>query len=668
MPFFTTVKEKNVQLCVFTGRGEDCTRKDCEFSHEPKERRVCRFFHTPGILCKDDTNCLLGHQEAKAAARQQKAFRSVTKTNNFTDTPNGAGNQAGTRATADDAGACAGAGAGAATTNGAAGVPDGGTGVGGLISSGTGPATLQDQNQTLLSPANPPLPALNSLNPAPNPTLNHSQNPVADVTQAITPQPNGQGTGQNTPPIHFQSLAQQNVTADQEDEIKPLTQQQAEMMQTFESFKKQFAEKEIEVRHLQTAMGEMTDTNERLRTKNESKTTRQSVSLLDRYYSDVLENSSGTRSLLNLNDSPPSETALEGALVILKTMYARPLEFAGNTKTIDLVLSRPETRFSKDVAHLTSIGLNLTHPEHQFFHECYMKYSADPSFCVDGVLDSNSSVVSLPTGGAFPPRASVLKQVPRKFRKMFLSRKAAGQVSSIQNSALNLNEGGGLLLSDDLPPVLHTLLCKFVHSNAFKNPAVPLVSQFLTYLQNGLTSLDEILLKYTSPVYNQCPLRVRLFKNGKKEILKNTLHPAYDKWDSLIKRTQFDDPYATTRIAFSWKGFYHPKAKVVNLRDKYAFFAFAYATDLFLGALPLWPLDMSFQFQLDRKDPMRHYTIDNIRWLNRSDNMANRPSHGREKGTCFKSTKDVVRLLHSCERANIVMTEMLGALTKGYGS
>lgn len=90
--------------------------------------------------------------------------------------------------------------------------------------------------------------------------------------------------------------------------------------------------------------------------------------------------------------------------------------------------------------------------------------------------------------------------------------------------------------------------------------------------------------------------------------------------------------------------------------------------DLFLGALPLWPLDMSSQFQLDRKDPMRHYTIDNVRWLNKSDNVANKPLSGKQNGSLFKSTKDVVRLLHSCERANILMMEMLGALSKGYGT
>lgn len=159
---------------------------------------------------------------------------------------------------------------------------------------------------------------------------------------------------------------------------------------------------------------------------------------------------------------------------------------------------------------------------------------------------------------------------------------------------------------------------------------------------------------------------MRTYLNGKREVLKNTSHPAYEKWDSLVKRIHFDDSYLTTRVAFQWKGFYQPK--LTSQRDKYAFFSFVYATDLFLGALPLWPLPMSSQYQLDRKDPMRHYTIDNVRWLGKSNNVANKPFHGKDKGTFFKSTKDVVRLLHSCERANVLFMEILGALTKGYGT
>jgi hypothetical protein len=111
-----------------------------------------------------------------------------------------------------------------------------------------------------------------------------------------------------------------------------------------------------------------------------------------------------------------------------------------------------------------------------------------------------------------------------------------------------------------------------------------------------------------------------------------------------------------------------PKGKISNLRDKYAFFAFAYSTDLILGALPLWPLEYSSQFQLDRRDSMRHYTLDNVRWLGRFDNMASKPSSGRNKGILFQSAKDVKRLLNACEKTNTFTQELLGALSKGCGS
>jgi hypothetical protein len=104
-----------------------------------------------------------------------------------------------------------------------------------------------------------------------------------------------------------------------------------------------------------------------------------------------------------------------------------------------------------------------------------------------------------------------------------------------------LKPGGGLLPDDSVPSAVHILLRQFAKSNCYKNPTVPLSSQFLTYLQNGLSSLGEVLLKYISPVYNACPFKVRTYLNGKREVLKNTSHPAYEKWDSLLKRIHFLD-------------------------------------------------------------------------------------------------------------------------------
>jgi hypothetical protein len=110
------------------------------------------------------------------------------------------------------------------------------------------------------------------------------------------------------------------------------------------------------------------------------------------------------------------------------------------------------------------------------------------------------------------------------------------------------------------------------------------------------------------------------------------------------------------------------RAKSATFETKYAFFAFVYSIDLFLGALPLWPTKLSSEYQLDRKDPLRHYTLDIVRWLSKSDNMANKPSTGKEKGTFFRSGKDVVKLLHACERSNTIFTEYLGALTTRGGN
>jgi hypothetical protein len=231
-----------------------------------------------------------------------------------------------------------------------------------------------------------------------------------------------------------------------------------------------------------------------------------------------------------------------------------------------------------------------------------------------------------------------------------------------------LINGGGLDTSEDLPSEVHALMAKFTSNDMYKNPYVLLLSQFIQYAQNGLTELDEALLTYISPVYKSCPFKVLSYFNGKRLVVKNMEHPLYDKWDSLISRTHHDPAYATTRITFSWKGFYMLKGKVSNVRDKYAFFAFVYSIDLFLGALPLWPTKFSSEYQLDRKDPLRHYTLDNVRWLSKSDNMANKPSTGKEKGSFFRSGKDVLKLLHACERSNTIFTEYLGALTKGYGN
>jgi hypothetical protein len=184
-------------------------------------------------------------------------------------------------------------------------------------------------------------------------------------------------------------------------------------------------------------MGTMKSENALLREENESK-----PSLLNAYYKDVFENSTNTRNMLDLNDILPSEIATEGALVLLATMDSRPVEFKNASKTIDLFTARPATRFLDQVPTLESIGLSLTNIEHSFFIECYMKYPTKPSVCENGILDNTSPVITLPPEGEIPPRASILKCTPKRFRKTFqVAQKASQTVSEVSNASLSLSVG-----------------------------------------------------------------------------------------------------------------------------------------------------------------------------------------------------------------------------------
>lgn len=114
--------------------------------------------------------------------------------------------------------------------------------------------------------------------------------------------------------------------------------------------------------------------NKRLKNENESKPLATRIDLLDQYYVDVYSQTSDTRSSLDLERDPPSETAIEGTLVMLATLYARPIEFSGNTKTIDLLNDRTETKFYKDIPTSSSLGPNISNPEHAFFSDCYLNF------------------------------------------------------------------------------------------------------------------------------------------------------------------------------------------------------------------------------------------------------------------------------------------------------
>jgi hypothetical protein len=87
--------------------------------------------------------------------------------------------------------------------------------------------------------------------------------------------------------------------------------------------------------------------------------------------------------------------------------------------------------------------------------------------------------------------------------------------------------------------------------------------------------------------------------------------------------------------------------------------------DLLLGPLPLFPTEAHRQFQLDRIDTTRHYTLDNVRWLSKSDNIANKPS-GRSihiQDARFSKT-DLVRVLYSIERTQLQLMQFMSVLSQ----
>jgi hypothetical protein len=480
------VEGEFTQLCVYASQEQECPNTKCNFSHEPKKRRVCPMFHNPTERCPHNP-CLLGHHEARSAYRASKAFAACKRLSEYKTSAEG-GNE-----------------------NEAA-------------ESGANAADKNEASQV----ANP--------KPAPEATPKQDATKTKDVP-AKEVQP-AQATD-------FEKLTKESLEGGKQDEMKRLYQITKKLQSEFEALKKVTTDKDNQVRTLQTAMGTMSAENASLREENESE-----CSVLDAYYKDVFEKRSSTRALIDLNAALPLDNAIEGSLTVLNVMFAKPLEFSNECKTVDLFTDRPQTRFAQEVASLQSLGLSTDNIEHAVFLRSYMQFQTDPSFCKDGILDNSSSVISLPPGGANAPRASVLKKTPKRFRNLFFTQKSSKRTTNVPNSALKQKEGGGLHMTEPLPSEVHLMLADFCQKNVHKNPAVPLISQFLTHVQNGLDSLDTALLRYSSPVYNICPLKVKAYKNGKQKVMKNKAHPVYKKWDSLISRTHFDAAYATTRVTF----------------------------------------------------------------------------------------------------------------------
>lgn len=92
---------------------------------------------------------------------------------------------------------------------------------------------------------------------------------------------------------------------------------------------------------MQTAMGKVQVVNTSPKAEIEIK-----PSILESFYKDVFGNRPNTRLLVDLNCTPLSEKPMEGALVVLTTVYAKPTKLTGETRTIDLFDQRPLTKFS----------------------------------------------------------------------------------------------------------------------------------------------------------------------------------------------------------------------------------------------------------------------------------------------------------------------------------
>jgi hypothetical protein len=148
MPFFETLDGQTIQLCVFTAKNQECTRKDCSYSHEPKDRRPCRLFHSKADYCKDGDTCPLGHNETRKAFNQMKLRKTKDKPRDATGLADG--------------------------NNRAIGHAAGGTGGGGSNASGGGGARADNQNpypqNAPPNPHNHPL-QNTALHPQPSNTL-----------------------------------------------------------------------------------------------------------------------------------------------------------------------------------------------------------------------------------------------------------------------------------------------------------------------------------------------------------------------------------------------------------------------------------------------------------------------------------------------------------------
>jgi hypothetical protein len=94
--------------------------------------------------------------------------------------------------------------------------------------------------------------------------------------------------------------------------------------------------------------------------------------------------------------------------------------------------------------------------------------------------------------------------------ELFLLANEGARVSEVQNRDFANNSAG--MSTPELPEVVIELIKRIDQSNVFLSSNTNLTQQFVTYFQYDLKDLDECLLKYISPIYNEPVLLKRVVK------------------------------------------------------------------------------------------------------------------------------------------------------------
>lgn len=134
-------------------------------------------------------------------------------------------------------------------------------------------------------------------------------------------------------------------------------------------------------------------------------------------------------------------------------------------------------------------------------------------------------------GSAHPPRAAILKKQPREFIELFTQTDAGPRVSFASNWALPADCDVQSLGISKVPHSVFKLIDEFIQApDVYINPQIPLIQQISIWLQIELKELDEVLVRYVSPIYNEPVFKQRTIQRTCiVKIEKNTQHPPHDK-------------------------------------------------------------------------------------------------------------------------------------------